>query len=129
MMLSRLSSPRYVPARNQYPQTGKPQLFHKQFSCWAYCGSKIHLSSCTRSHCHCAQPGRGRILFQCPIIGTWENACSGFRTTAEISAVQPFPLFSSTATVPKNPLRLIVARTPIFHELYNDGTLKLTYFF
>src|SRR6266581_3653380 len=59
MMLSRLSSPRYVPARNQYPQTGKPQLFHKQFSCWAYCGSKIHLSSCTRSHCSLRPTGPG----------------------------------------------------------------------
>jgi hypothetical protein len=31
---------------------------------------------------------------------------------------------SSTAMIPKNPLRRIVSRTPLFFELYNDGTEK-----
>jgi hypothetical protein len=35
---------------------------------------------------------------------------------------------SSTAMIPKNPLRLIVARTPIFYDLYNQATDQLCWF-
>lgn len=35
---------------------------------------------------------------------------------------------SSTASVPRNPLRLIVSRSSHFEDFYQDGTLRLAYF-
>src|SRR5437016_5892239 len=61
------------------------------------------------------------------------------RTTPKIPAALPSTLLTSpnlgavcggswTSNMTKAPLWLISARTPIFDDLYNDGTLKLTSF-
>lgn len=42
-------------------------------------------------------------------------------------AVRGF-VVSHTANVPRNPLRSITARTPVFLDLYNSGTEKLAYY-
>jgi len=38
------------------------------------------------------------------------------------------PVVCHTAIVPKNPLRWIVSRTPVYLDLYEDGTKKLAFY-
>lgn len=73
-----------------------------------------------------ADPGE---LLLCELqSGSYRNFCSKFVTKPLNPLQNKGFVVSCTALVPKNPLRLITARTPHFADLYRDGTLKLAWY-